>query len=427
MKGSARIGMLGMACVMVPGCIDLEHEDAPGAWALGAPGAQASEWVTVTPSSLEHVDGRGTSVLRAHDQVTLLHGAYAQRIRVDVASVSAMWLDWARFGACARTLTFEIDEVRTMGDDASSEAVELDDGAFEVVTRDVGGTSFLVTGRMVASVADAVDDGTNARGGRGRGRGIDEETSALCAETFGEGAELDLMYTLDVNVVEADRAVLTPRSQCAAPGEGVRMLEGGEEVFQVRLEDAQRANVSGASNWSKQAGMWTSVTPGSGPSAGAEEPGDMSATLSVSRAPGELAAGARDTDDRFDVEVVPEEQVGAFDLQFWYRPRGFSPVDHGGWFWTYGEPDTPALWITMSRLDDVAGDALCGDGLSLEFTSRTPEVCDVRDHELVGFEEARPLEKAVFFAQSGECTLEVRAPRTNGGDGLTRTYTFTLN
>ena len=45
----------------------------------------------------------------------------------------------------------------------------------------------------------------------------------------------------------------------------------------------------------------------------------------------------------------------------------------------------------------------------------------MRDHELVGFDEARPLEKAVFFAQSGECTLEVRAPRTNGGDGLTRT------
>jgi hypothetical protein len=425
MRASARIGVMGSMMVGVAaGCME-PPEAAPGvdaAWALEARSPGVDEWTTLPVWGLGYAEGRGGAWLEGSRQATLLHGAYAQRVRVDVGELSASWVDWSRFGSCARTLTFEVDEVTVGGDPGVVEAAELEASAIEVVTHGVGSATVRITGRLVEAVAD---DEAGARG-RGRGRGgEDAEAAARCAETFAAGADLGLVYTLEVDVVEAAGVAITPRSQCAAPGEDVRMVEEGDEVFGYRLEGARGESLSGVENWSGRIGMWAGVPYGEGSSARVDEQGDRRGTLSVGAAPGELTAGAGETAERFGVEVVPEEEVGAFELGFWYVTRGFTRVGDGGTFWTYAVGEHPALRITLEELEDRRGAALCGDGLGLEFSSRTPEVCEVRAAEPGGLWEARALDYGVFFARDGECTIEVRAPGADGGRGLARVYTFT--
>jgi hypothetical protein len=411
--------MVGVAA----GCVE-PPEAAPGvdaAWALEARGPSVDEWTTLPVWGLGYAEGSGGAWLEGGRQATLLHGAYAQRVRVDVDELSASWVDRSIFGSCARTLTFEVDEVTVGGDPGVVEAAELEASAIEVVTRGVGSATVQITGRLVGAVADEV----GARGG-GRGRGReDAEAAARCAETFAAGADLGLVYTLEVDVVEARGVTITPRSQCAAPGEDVRMVEGGEEVFTYQLEDARGEGLSGVENWSGRIGMWADASRGEGSSARVDEQGDRRGTLSVGAAPGELAAGAGETAERFGVELVPEEEIGAFELGFWYVTRGFTRVGDGGTFWTYAEGEHPALRITLEELEDRRGAALCGDGLGLEFDSRTPEVCEVRAADPSALWEARALDYGVFFTRDGACTIEVRAPGADGGRGLARVYTFT--
>ncbi len=379
----------------------------------------------LSPANLEHVTGHGASFLVAEQKVTLLHGAYALDTIGDIGSISTLGIDTEQFGFCARMLTFELDEVRVLDVEPNVEATAIDATTFSIETTGSGPSMVQVGGRLVVSTENDLVAG---RGGRGRGDWSQEEQVERCQEIFGEGADLGLVYRIELDVREAARVEFEYPAVCEDARAGMRIIEGGSAQLEYTLHEEGGEDVTRAHNWSRELDFDVDVLEGEGVDAWYEPMlyGYATSVVSTAPAPGELELVEVELGQRANVEVTASSEVAAFDLGFWHQSRGYARARDGGTFWTWEQPDVPDLHVTMEEMTDDRGRGICGETLALEYSTSTPDVCRVDAYDDAGaFYIERPLDVGVYFSKPGTCTIEVEAPQAAGGSGVSRTYTFT--